>query len=111
MGYFDSEDVMAMGYFDFIGLLKILRDKGYELTLYSVERDKFYIRLTNWDWKTGRRFKVEEVVSLRSIEQCQNGSSYTLCNIFLGLLERLDSQTQGFKRYAESVELPDDKET
>lgn len=33
------------------------------------------------------------------------------CDIFLSLMEQLDSQTQGFKRYAESVGVLDDKES
>lgn len=103
MGCFNSEDVMRMGYFDFIGFLKILRDKKYELRLYPGERDEFHIRLTNWDWKTGRRFNAEEVVSLSSIEQCQNGPSYALCNVFLKLMEQLDNRVQGFKHYTKSV--------
>lgn len=103
MGCFDSEDVIAMGYFDFIGFLKILRDKKYELRLYPEKGDEFHIRLTNWDWKTGRRFNVEAVVSLSSMEKCQNGPSYALCNIFIELMERLDNETQGFKRYTENI--------
>lgn len=103
MGYFDSEEVMAMGYFDFMGLLRILKKKGYELTLYSGNRDEVHIKLTDWDRDTGCAFNVKEVVALRSIEQCQNGPSYALCNVFLKLMEQLDNRVQGFKHYTKSV--------
>lgn len=103
MGYFNSKDIMMMGYFDFVGLMRILRDKGYELRLYFGERDDIHIQLTHHDSETARKHNVKEVVSLRSIEQCQNGPSYALCNIFIGLMERLDRQAQDFKRYVESV--------
>lgn len=36
-----------MGCFDFIGLLRILKEKGYELCLYPGERDEFHIHLTH----------------------------------------------------------------
>ena len=111
MGYFDSEDVLAMGYFDFIGLLKILRDKGYELRLCAYGRDEIHIQLTDWDRDTGCAFNVKEIVSLSAIEQYKNGPNYALCDIFLRLMERLDSRTQGFKRYKERVKSADAKET
>lgn len=111
MGCFNSEDVLAMGYFDFMGLLRILKEKGYKLTLYSGDRDEIHIQLTDWDRDTGCAFNVKEIVSLSSIERYQCGPNYALCNIFLGLMERLDSRTQGFKRYEESVGSLDDKET
>lgn len=108
MGYFDSEDVLAMGCFDFIGLLKILRDKGYELRLYAYNRDEIHIQLTDWDRDTGCAFNIKEIVSLSAIEQYKSGPNYALCNIFLRLMNRLDSRTQGFKRYTESVGNQDD---
>lgn len=109
MGCFDSEDVMRMGYFDFMGLLRILKGKGYELTLYPGDRDNIHIQLTDWDRDTGCAFKVKEMVSLKAIEQYKSDPNYILCNIFLGLMNRLDSRTQGFKHYTESVGNQDDK--
>lgn len=111
MGYCDSEDVLAMGYFDFVGLLRILREKGYELRLYPGERDEFHIQLTDWDRDTGCAFNINEIVSLSAIEQYKSGPNYALCDIFLRLIERLDSRTQGFKRYKEKVKSADVKET
>lgn len=108
MGYFDSEDVMRMGYFDFIGLLRILRAKGYELRLYPGERDTFHIQLTDWDRDTGCAFNVKEIVSLSAIESYKSDPNYVLCNVFLGLMERLDSRAQSFKRYTKSVGNQDD---
>lgn len=49
-----------MGYFDFIGLLRMLRAKGYELSLYPGERDTFHIQLTDWDRDTGHAFNVKK---------------------------------------------------
>lgn len=111
MGYFNSEDVMMMGYFDFIGLLRILQKKGYELSLYPGNRDELHIQLTDWDRDTGYRFNVKEIVSLSAIEQYKGNPNYALCNIFLRLMEQLDSRAQSFTRHAERVELPNDKET
>lgn len=111
MGYFNSEDVMMMGYFDFIGLLKILQKKEYELSLYPRNRDELHIKLAYRDRDTGYAFNVKEIVSLSAIEQCQSNPYYTLCNTFLRLMEQLDTHVQGFKRNAERVELPDVKET
>lgn len=111
MGHFDSEDVLAMGHFDFIGLLKILRDKGYELSLYAYNRDEIHIQLTDWDRDTGCAFNVKEIVSLSSIERYKCGPNYALCDIFLKLMERLDSRTKCFKHYKERVESADVKET
>lgn len=111
MGCFDSEDVMRMVYFDFMGLLRILKGKGYELSLYPGERDTFNIQLTDRDRDTGRAFNVKEVVSLSAIEQYKASPSYVLCKVFLGLMERLDSRTKGFKRYTESMGNPNDNET
>ena len=108
MGYCDSEDVLAMGYFDFIGLLKILRDKGYELRLYAYNRDEIHIQLTDWDRDTGLAFNIKELVSLSAIEQYKSDPNYALCNIVLGLMEQLDSRTQGFRHYTESVSNHDD---
>lgn len=98
-----------MGYFDFIGLLRILKNKGYELTLYPGDRDNIHIQLTDRDRDTGRAFNVKEVVSLSAIEQYKASPSYVLCKVFLGLMERLDSRTKGFKHYTESVGNQDDK--
>lgn len=109
MGCFDSEDVMRMGCFDFMGLLRILKYKGYELTLYPGNRDEVHIQLTAWDHDTCRAFNVKEIVSLKAIEQYKSGPNYALCNIFLKLIDRLDRRPQGFKRYTESVGNQDDK--
>ncbi len=95
MGYFDSEDVLAMCYFDFIGLLRILKEKGYELTLYSGDRDEVHIKLTDWDRDTGCAFNVKQIVSLNSIERYRCGPNYALCNIFLKLMEQLDRRRVG----------------
>lgn len=109
MGYFDSKDALAMGYFDFMGLLKILKEKGYELTLYSGDRDEVHIKLTDWDRDTGCAFNVKEIVSLSHIERYKSGPNYALCDVFLGLMKRLDSRAQGFKRYTERISKPDGK--
>lgn len=94
--------------FDFAGLLRMLKCKGYELILYPGDRDEVRIQLTDRDWDTGRAFNVKEIVSLSAIEQYKSDPNYALCNIVLGLMERLDSRTQGFKRYTESVRNHDD---
>ena len=103
MGCFNSEDVMRMGYFDFIGLLRILKNKGYELTLYPGDRDNIHIQLTDWDRDTGCAFKVKEIISLSAIESYKSNPNYTLCNVVLGLMNLLDNRGRGFKRYTESV--------
>lgn len=100
-----------MGCFDFMGLLRILKGKGYELSLYPGERDTFNIQLTDRDRDTGHAFNVKEVVSLSAIEQYKASPSYVLCKVFLGLIERLDSRTKGFKRYTGSMGNPNDNET
>lgn len=92
-----------MGCFDFMGLLRILKYKGYELILYPGDRDEVHIQLTDWDRDTGCAFNVKEIVSLKAIEQYKSDPNYALCNIVLSLMNRLDSRTQGFKRYTESV--------
>ena len=97
--------------FDFAGLLRMLKGKGYELTLYPGDRDNIHIQLTDWDRDTGLAFNVKEIVSLSAIEQYKSGPNYALCDIFLSLMERLDSRTQGFKRYKERVKSADAKET
>ena len=97
--------------FDFAGLLRMLKGKGYELTLYPGDRDNIHIQLTDWDRDTGLAFNVKEIVSLSAIEQYKSGPNYALCDIFLSLMERLDSRTQGFKRYKERVKSGDVKET
>lgn len=97
--------------FDFAGLLRMLKCKGYELILYPGDRDEVHIQLTDRDWDTGCTFNVKEIVSLSSIERYKCGPNYALCNVFLGLMERLDSRTKGFKRYTESMGNPDDNET
>lgn len=84
-----------MGNFDFIGLLRILREKGYELCLYPGSRDEFHIQLTDWDRDTGCAFNVKALVSLSSIERYQCGPDYALCDIFLGLMEQLDRRRVG----------------
>ena len=96
--------------FDFIGLLRLLQVKGYELRLYPGERDEFHIQLTHFDWETGRRFNVKEVVILSHIEQYMCGPNRVLCTIVLHLMEQLDGYTQAFNRHAERVELSDGKE-
>ena len=100
-----------MGNYDFIGLLRMLQEKGYELCLYPGDRDEFHIQLIHWNWETGRRLNVKEIVSLSAIEQYKGDPNYALCHIVLGLMERLDSRAQGFKHYTESVGNQDDKET
>lgn len=97
------------GHFDFVGLLKMLRDKGYELTLYPGGKDLIHIRLTDWDRDTGCALNVKEIVSLSAIEQYKSDPNYALCNIVLVLMSQLDSRTQGFKRYTESVGDQDEK--
>ena len=98
-----------MGCFDFAGLLRMLKDTGYELTLYPGDRDNIHIQLIDRDRDTGRAFNVKEVVSLSAIEQYKIDPNRTLCNIVLGLMERLDSRVQGFNRYEESVGNQDEK--
>lgn len=98
-----------MVYFDFVGLLRMLKYKGYELILYPGDRDQVHIQLTDWDRDTGCAFNVKEIVSLSAIEQYKSDPNYALCNIVLGLMEQLDSRTQGFKRHAESIGNQDDK--
>lgn len=95
--------------FDFAGLLRMLKCKGYELILYPGDRDEVHIQLTDRDRDTGRAFNVKEIVSLSAIESYKSDPNYTLCQVFLGLIERLDSRAQGFKRYNESVGNPDGK--
>ncbi len=95
--------------FDFAGLLRILKYKGYELILYPGDRDEVHIQLTDWDRDTGCAFNVKEIVSLSAIEQYKSDPNYAICNIVLSLMNRLDSRTQGFKRYTESVGNQDDK--
>lgn len=111
MGYFNSEDIMMMGYFDFIGLLKILQKKGYELSIYPGKRDELHIQLTYFDWETERRFNVKEIISLNHIEQYRSGPYYALCDTFIRLMNELDINVQAFNRHAERVELRDGKET
>lgn len=94
--------------FDFAGLLRILKYKGYELILYPGNRDEVHIQLTDWDRDTGCAFNVKEIVSLSAIEQYKGDPNYALCNIVLGLMNRLDSRTQGLKHYTESVSNHDD---
>lgn len=98
-----------MVYFDFVGLLRMLKYKGYELILYPGGRDQIHIQLTDWDRDTGCALSVKEIVSLSAIEQYKSDPNYALCSIVLGLMEQLDSQTQGFKRHAESVGNQDAK--
>lgn len=100
-----------MFYFDFAGLLRLLKCKGYELILYPGDRDKVHIQLTDWDRDTGCAFNVKEIVSLSAIEQYKSDPNYALCNIVLGLMERLDSRTECFDRYRKSVGDSDDRET
>lgn len=84
-----------MGCFDFMGLLRILKEKGYELCLHPGERDEFHIQLTHWDWETYRRFNVKKIVSLDAIEQYQSGPDCALVNVFLGMMEQLDRRRVG----------------
>lgn len=95
--------------FDFAGLLRILKDKGYELTLYPGDRDNIHIQLTDWDRDTGLSFSVKEIVLLSAIEQYKFDPNCALCDIILSLINRLDSRTQGFRRYTESVGDQDEK--
>lgn len=97
--------------FDFAGLLRMLKCKGYELILYPGDRDEVHIQLTDRDLDTGRTFNVKEIVSLSAIEQYKSDPNYALCNIVLGLMERLDSRTECFDRYRKSVGDSDDNET
>ena len=100
-----------MGHFDCIGLLNVLQDKGYELTLYPGEMGYVHIELTDWDRDTGCAFKATEIVSLKAIEQYRSDPNYVLCNVFLGLMNRLDSRAQSFKRYMENTGPLNNKET
>lgn len=100
-----------MDCFDFMGLLRMLKEKGYELCLHPGERDEFHIRLIHWDWETGRRLNANEVVSLSAIEQYKSDPNYALCKVFLGLMERLDSRVKCFDRYEKAMVNSDDKET
>lgn len=95
--------------FDFAGLLRVLKCKGYELILYPGDGDKVHIQLTDWDRDTGCAFNVKEIVSLSAIESYKSDPNYALCNIVLGLMERLDSRAQSFRRYTESVGDQDEK--
>lgn len=95
--------------FDFARLLRILNDKGYVLTLYPDDRNNIHIKLTYLDNIARRAFNVKEIVSLNDIEQYKFNHNCALCNIVLGLINRLDSQTQGFRRYTESVGDQDEK--
>ena len=95
--------------FDFAGLLRMLKGKGYELTLYPGDRDNIHIQLTDWDRDTGLAFNVKEIVSLSAIEQYKFDPNCALCDIILSLMNRLDSRTQGFRRYTESVGDQDEK--
>lgn len=103
MGCFNSEDVMRIGHFDFMGLLRILKDKGYELTLYPGDRYNIHIQLTAWDHDTCRAFNAKELVSLKAIEQYKSNPNYVLSNIVLGLIEQLDRRKTAFNHYTESV--------
>lgn len=89
--------------FDFAGLLIMLKCKGYELCLYPGDRDQVHIQLTDRNRDTDCGFSVKEIVSLNAIGQYKSDPNYALCNIILSLMNRLDSRTQGFKRYTESV--------
>lgn len=95
--------------FDFVGLLKILKDKGYELTLYPGDRDNIHIQLTAWDHDTCRAFNVKEIVSLKAIEQYKSDPNYALCDIVIGLMNQLDRRLPAFKHYTESVGDQDEK--
>ena len=97
--------------FDFAGLLRMLKCKGYELILYPGDRDEVHIQLTDRDWDTSRTFNVKEIVSLSAIEQYKSDPNYALCNIVLGLMERLDSRTECFDRYRKRVGDSDNNET
>lgn len=45
--------------FDFAGLLRMLKCKGYELILYPGDRDEVHIQLTDRDWDTGSYIQRE----------------------------------------------------
>lgn len=98
-----------MVYFDFVGLLRMLKHKGYELALYPDDRDNVHIQLTAWDHDACRAFNVKEIVSLKDIEQYKSDANYALCHIVLGLMEQLDRRPAAFKHYTESVGNQDDK--
>lgn len=98
-----------MGCFDFIGLLRILKEKGYELCLHSDDRGNVHIQLTALDHDVCRAFNVKEIVSLKAIEQHKSDPNCTLCDIFLDLMEQLDRRSPAFKHYTEIVGNQDDK--
>lgn len=109
IGYFDSEDVMSMGYFDFVGLLRMLKHKGYELALYPDDMDNVHIQLTDWDHDACRAFNAKEIVPLKAIEQYKSDPNYALCDIVIRLMNQLDRRPQAFKHYTERVGNQDDK--
>ena len=98
-----------MGYFDFVGLLRMLKHKGYELDLYPCDRDEVHIQLTDWDRDTGCAFNVKEIVSLNAIEQYKSDPNYALCDIVIRLMKQLDRRPAAFKHYMESIGYQDDK--
>ena len=100
-----------MIYFDFAGLLRLLKYKGYELNLYPGDKDNVHIQLKAWDHDACRAFGVSEIVSLKAIEQYKSDPNYALCDIIIRLMNQLDRRPAAFKHYTESVGNPDGKET
>lgn len=92
-----------MDNFDFIGLLRILREKGYELRLYPGERDEFHILLTHLDWDTWRRLDAKCIINLNFIKSCDVSPNVALSNIIESLLAKLDLMIEEGS--------PDDEET
>ena len=95
--------------FDFDGLLRMLKYKGFELILYPSDGDEVHIQLTDWDRDTGCAVSVKEIVSLSAIEQFKSDPNNALCNIVTRLMNQLDRRPAAFKHYTESVSDQDDK--
>ena len=109
MGGFDSEDVMSIGYFDFVGWLRMLKHKGQELALYPDDIDNVHIQLTTLDHDECRAFNAKEIVSLKAIEKYKRDHNCALCDIVIRLMNQLDRQPPAFKHYTERVGNQDDK--
>ena len=98
-----------MGCFDFVGLLRMLKHKGYELALYPDDMDNVHIQPTAWDHDACHVFNVKEIVSLNAIEQYKSDPNYALCDIVIRLMKQLDRRPAAFKHYMESIGYQDDK--
>lgn len=79
-----------MDNFDFMYLLEVLREKGYELRLYPGKRDEFHVHLTHWDWETGKRLNVKYIINLNFVKACNVSPNVTLSDIIRSLLVKLD---------------------